>query len=90
MNSKTIAVVTPVSHLDGIVELLKSKGEVFLYEDATKDKVRDVLLNLGIDTIVCNPNQQTYKIDKELLEGTLKHLFNTTTPNITFKWIKSY
>ena len=27
MNSKTIAVVTPVSHLDGIVELLKSKGE---------------------------------------------------------------
>ena len=82
MGNNKIAVVTPVSHLDGIVELLKSKGEVFLYEDATKDKVRDVLLNLGIDTIVCNPNQQTYKIDKELLEGTSVKLINSCSTGL--------
>ena len=74
---KNIAVITPVSHLEGVVELLKTKGEVFLYEDASKDKVRQVLLDLDIDIIICNPNQQTYKIDKELLEGTKVKLINT-------------
>ena len=72
-----IAVITPVSHLNGVIELLESKGKVFLYEDASKDKVRSVLLNSDIDTILCNPNQQTYKINKELLEGTNVKLINT-------------
>ena len=74
---KNIAVITPVSHLDGVIELLESKGKVFLYEDAPKDKVRWVLQDLDIDIIICNPNQQTYKIDKELLEGTKVKLINT-------------
>ena len=72
-----IAVITPVSHLKGVIQLLESKGKVFLYEDASKDKVRSVLLNSDIDTILCNPNQQTYKIDRELLEGTNIKLINT-------------
>ena len=71
-----IAVITPVSHLKGVIQLLESKGKVFLYEDASKDKVRSVLLNSDIDTILCNPNQQTYKINKELLEGTNVKLIN--------------
>ena len=71
-----IAVITPVSHLDGIVELLSTKGQIFYLEKGTKNQVRDLLLSASIDTIVCNPNQQTYKIDKELLENT-----NVTTIN---------
>ena len=31
-----IAVITPVSHLKGIIELLETKGEVFLHETASK------------------------------------------------------
>ena len=58
-----IAVITPVSHLEGVVELLLTKGEVFLHEESTKEQVRELLLTHDIDTIVCNPNQQTYKID---------------------------
>ena len=65
---RQIAVTTPVSHLKGIVELLSSKGQVFYLEEGTKNQVKDLLLSTSIDTIVCNPNQQTYKIDKELLE----------------------
>ena len=37
---KHIAVITPVSHLKGIVELLLTKGKVFLYEESTKKQVR--------------------------------------------------
>lgn len=73
---KKIAVITPVSHLEGIVPLLLTKGTPFLYEKAPKNVVRELLLSHNIDTIVCNPNQQTYKIDKELLENT-----NVTTIN---------
>ena len=72
-----IAVITPVSHLEGIVELLLTKGKIFLHEESTKSEVRNLLLTHNIDTILCNPNQQTYKIDKELLGGTKVTLINT-------------
>jgi D-3-phosphoglycerate dehydrogenase len=74
---RKIAVITPVSHLEGIVELLESKGNVFLYETANKLEVKQALLKHQINTIVCNPNQQTYKIDEELLGGTKVTLINT-------------
>ena len=72
-----IAVITPISHLNGIVDLLSTKGKVLLYEQSTKKQVRKMLLNTEANTILCNPNQQTYKIDKELLEGTKVSLINT-------------
>tara|TARA_R110001592_G_scaffold135872_1_gene352456 strand:+ start:4699 stop:5646 length:948 start_codon:yes stop_codon:yes gene_type:complete len=72
-----IAVITPVRHLEGIIELLKTKGEVFFYEEGNIQEVKNLLLEKNIDTILCNPNQQTYKIDKELLEGTNVKLINT-------------
>ena len=77
MENRKIAVITPVSHLDGVVKLLLTKGRLFLFEEATKVRVRELLLTHDIDTIICNPNQQTYKIDKELLDGTNVNLINT-------------
>lgn len=72
-----IAVVTPINHLSGVYELLNTKGEVFMYEQANKDEVRQLLIDESIDTILCNPNQQTYKIDQELLVDTKVRLINT-------------
>lgn len=72
-----IAVITPVKHLNGISELLSTKGEIFYLEEGTKSEVRTFLLNHDIDTILCNPNQQTYKIDEELLRDTKITLINT-------------
>lgn len=69
-NNRRIAVITPVRHLKGIEELLATKGQVVYYERASKDEVRKALLNYMIDIIVCNPNEQKYKIDEELLKGT--------------------
>ena len=72
-----IAVITPVKHLEGIEKLLATKGNVVYYETASKLEVKKALLKHQIDTILCNPNQQTYKIDKELLDGTKVTLINT-------------
>jgi len=72
-----IAVITPIKHLNGVVKLLQTKGNVVLYETATKEEVRALLLQTTIDTLICNPNQQTYKIDSELLQGTNVKLINT-------------
>tara|TARA_R110002153_G_scaffold237106_1_gene391241 strand:- start:6060 stop:6980 length:921 start_codon:yes stop_codon:yes gene_type:complete len=79
---RKIAVITPVSHLDGIVELLSTKGQVFYLEMGTKDQVKDLLSSTPIDTIVCNPNQQTYKIDKELLENTQVNTINSCSTGL--------
>ena len=72
-----IGVITPVRHLKGIVELLQSKGDIFFLEEGNKQEVKNFLLEKNIDTILCNPNQQTYKINKELLQGTNVNLINT-------------
>ena len=79
---KKIAVITPISHLRGVVELLLTKGKVFLYEKASKDSVRELLLNHNINTIVCNPNQQTYKIDKALLKETQVKIINSCSTGL--------
>ena len=72
-----IAVLTPISHLPGVRELLQTKGEVTYLEEGTFNQVRALLSQGEIDTIICNPNQQTYKLDKDLLEGTNVSLINT-------------
>ena len=74
---KKIAVITPKSHLKGIKKLLKSKGEIFYYETSDKNTIKEALLVNKINTIICNRNQQTYKIDEELLQGTNVKLINT-------------
>ena len=72
-----IAVITPIRHLDGVYELLQTKGEVFMLEDGDINEVRELLIKEKIDTIVCNPNQQTYKIDYSLLYNTNVSIINT-------------
>ncbi len=81
-NNRRIAVITPVSHLEGIIPLLMTKGTPFLYEEASKDTIRELLLSHNIDTIVCNPNQQTYKIDKELLNNTNVSTINSCSTGL--------
>ena len=82
MKYKTIAIITPVSHLDGIDELLKSKGLVYYLENGNKYEVRNLLLKTKANTILCNPNQQTYKIDSQLLDGTNVKLINSCSTGL--------
>lgn len=72
-----IGVITPIRHLSGIESLLSSKGTVFYLEADSKQETRNFLIKNQIETIICNPNQQSYKIDAELLTGTSVNLINT-------------
>ena len=77
-----IAVITPIKHLLGVQTLVESKGTVFYLEKGNKQEVRKLLLEENINTIVCNPNQQTYKIDKELLENTQVNTINSCSTGL--------
>jgi D-3-phosphoglycerate dehydrogenase len=79
---KKIIVITPVVHLDGVVELLKTKGQVYFEENISKIDLRNFLLKENIDTIVCNPNKQDFKIDKELLVGTKIKIINSCSTGL--------
>ena len=74
-----IAVITPIRHLDGVYELLQTKGEVFMLEEGDINEVRELLIKENIDTILCNPNQQTYKIDYSLLYNTNVSTFSPSS-----------
>lgn len=82
MNNRIIAVITPVSHLKGIRELIDSKGTSFYLETSNKTQVRELLLRENINTIICNPNQQSYKIDGELLNNTKVNLINSCSTGL--------
>lgn len=79
---RRIAVITPIKHL-GLDELVKSKGKTFYLEHASKQEVKKMLIDNSINTILCNPNKQTFKIDKELLEGTKVDLINTCSTGLS-------
>ena len=79
---KKIAVITPVSHLPGVVDLLNSKGDTYLLEEGDKNQVRSLLVDRDIDTIVCNPNQQTFIIDQELLKDTKVSIVNSCSTGL--------
>ena len=86
-----IAVITPISHLDGVKDLVETKGKVFYLENGDKNDIRELLLNENIDTIFCNPNKQNYMIDEELLKDSSVKLINTCSTglsHIDLKYIK--
>ena len=79
---RKIAVITPFAHLH-LNSLVESKGEVFYLENGTKNEVKNLINSNLVDTIICNPNKQTYRIDKDLLDGTKVNLINTCSTGLS-------
>jgi D-3-phosphoglycerate dehydrogenase / 2-oxoglutarate reductase len=77
-----IAVITPILHLKGVYDLLLTKGDVFLLEKGNKYQVKKLLLEENINVIICNPNHQNYKIDKELLDDTQVSIINSCSTGL--------
>ncbi len=80
--NRIIGVITPVKHLEGVTDLLETKGEVFYFEKGNKALVREFILNNNINTLVCNPNQQSFVIDEELLNGTKVKTINSCSTGL--------
>ena len=77
MQDYKIGVITPIRHLEGVYELLKSKGQVFICENGDKKETKEFLIKNRVNVILCNPNKQSYKIDESLLKNTEVRLINT-------------
>ena len=77
-----IAVITPIEHLEGVKNLLESKGEIFYLQHGSKQEVKKLLIEEKITAILCNPNKQGYKIDKELLEDSSVKIINTCSTGL--------
>ncbi len=68
---RRIGILTPVSHLPGVFQLLNTKGEVFQMKNQKVDTIKETLQACQIDTIVCNPNKQSYVLNAGILDDTL-------------------
>tara|TARA_B100001778_G_scaffold334029_1_gene344100 strand:- start:20557 stop:21510 length:954 start_codon:yes stop_codon:yes gene_type:complete len=62
--------LTPVDHIPGVVGKLKQKAQAFNYPDADMDKAKFLISELEPTALFVNPNKQTYKLDRALLEGS--------------------
>lgn len=72
--------ITPVDQIPDFKNLLQSKFETSFINSPTKNDLRNHLKKKDIDIIFTNPNQQGFKIDKSLLDGTIvKYICTAST-----------
>ena len=67
-----ILCLTPIKHLDGIYEHLESFGVVDYHPDVDRINVGGLIDSFNYDVIFCNPNKQSYKLDKSILNNLAK------------------
>ena len=80
---KAIICTTPIDHLKGLKNKLKSKGQL-IYKPKIKalELKRILKKNNKIHTIFCNPNRQGYILNKYILENTSIRLINTASTGL--------
>lgn len=61
-----ILVITPVTHIKNVPEVLQSIGEVTFFDDPSLDQVLEIIS--GYDAIYTNPNKSKVFIGRELLD----------------------
>jgi lactate dehydrogenase-like 2-hydroxyacid dehydrogenase/CMP-N-acetylneuraminic acid synthetase len=69
-NGLKVLCITPVSHIEGLVDMLEQCGDVTYKVDIDRQGARDSLLRDKYNVIYTNPNKMTFRIDEELLKGT--------------------
>ena len=62
-----ILCITPIKHLDGVYEYLKSFGTVDYHPNLEKQSIRGLINAFDYDVIFCNPNKQNYLLDSYCL-----------------------
>ena len=63
-----ILCITPIRHLDGLFEYLKTFGDVDYFPDLNLNDFSSIDVSL-YDVIFCNPNKQNYYLDSQILLG---------------------
>ena len=75
---KIIIIITPILHLNGVMEEVKKYGNI-IYDPyiKKKDLYKKLLENKKIEYIFTNPNKQGFMLDKEVLKDTGIKVINT-------------
>lgn len=74
-----ILCLTPVAHIPGILEKLQAIGSVIYQPDANREHAAFLIEKHKPVALFVNPNKQTYKLDKNLLEGTSVKIIATAS-----------
>ena len=61
-----VLVITPISHIKGVKEILESFSEVTYLEEATYQEVKDRIS--GFDAVFTNPNKSEVYLDKNIID----------------------
>ena len=80
---KAIICTTPIDHLKGLKNKLKSKGHLLYKPNIKALELKKILKkNNKINTIFCNPNRQGYVLNRHILENTSIRLINTASTGL--------
>ena len=80
---KKIICITPIDHLKGLKNKLKSKGHLLYKPNIKALELKKILKkNNKINTIFCNPNRQGYVLNRHILENTSIRLINTASTGL--------
>lgn len=78
-----ILCITPIKHLNGVFEGMQSCGEVVYQPEITYSALKDLLAaDKSIDYLFTNPNKQSFKLDKDLLQGSSVKTINTASTGL--------
>ena len=79
MKNKIIC-ITPIEHIEGLKKKIERKGKI-IYEPYINKKnlFRLINNNKSINCIFCNPNKQSFILDKKLLKNSGIKLINTAS-----------
>ena len=80
-NTKILC-ITPVSHINGLENILEQCGEVTYASDISRNDAREKLLQYGYEVIYTNPNKMTFRIDSDLLESTFIKIICTASTGL--------
>jgi len=78
----SIALITPVE--DGIYQSLQQLKSVYYVPECNKEDIKTLLREpkFEVEVIFTNPNQQTFKLDKEVLENTSVKIICTASTGL--------
>ena len=80
---KKIICITPIDHLKGLKNKLKSKGQLIYKPKIKALELKKILKKDNkISTIFCNPNRQGYVLNRYILENTSIKLINTASTGL--------
>tara|TARA_E500000305_G_scaffold104280_2_gene100482 strand:+ start:451 stop:1389 length:939 start_codon:yes stop_codon:yes gene_type:complete len=74
--------MTPIHHLEGVMEILSSIGNIKYDPYIEKEELKSLLSQQGIEYIFTNPNKQTFILDEEVLANSSVRVINTASTGL--------